>query len=141
MVGRNTIIKHGIVPAENTINWWSEIPESNFTAATQYLGLLTSLNKALEITDRLRDIDFVRYVPPGTILRAAGLFPLQADDKLVQQVIRAIGSNEKIPYPLLVQTRRHDKVHLVDGYAVASAAYYLNPERNIPCSIAHWDYE
>jgi hypothetical protein len=135
------MIKQGIVPAENTINWWSEIPESSFTAATQYLGLLTSLNKALEITDRLRDADFVRYQQSGAILRAAGLLPLQGDDKLVQQVMRAIDSKEHIPYPLLVQTRRQENIHIADGYAVISAAYHLNPERNIPAIIAPWDYE
>lgn len=141
MVGRNTIIKLGITPDENTINWTENIPEENFNSAIQYLALLTSLNKAVEISDRLRDFDYVRYQPPGTILRAAGLFPLHADDKLIQKKLREIGSKENIPYPLLVQSRRQDRVHLVDGHETVSAAYFLNPERHVPCVIVPWDYE
>lgn len=135
------MLKLGIMPQDNTINWTEDIPTEHYNSAIQYLALLTSLNKATEIADRLMDFDYVRYQPPGTILRAAGLFPLQADDKLIQKKMREIGSKENIPYPLLVQSRRQDKVHLVHGYEAVSAAYIVDPERNIPCVIAPWDYE
>ena len=130
-----------IEPQIDAINWTEDIPETNFNSAVQYLALLTSLNKSLEITDRLRDYDYVRYQFPGTILRATGLNPLQVTDKAVQNALRAIGSKETIPYPLLVQSRRQERIHVVDGYEAISAAHYLHPERNIPCIIVPWDYE
>ena len=135
------MLKLGITPDKDTINWTEDIPNENFNSAVQYLALLTSLNKAIEISDRLKDFDYVRYQPPGVVLRAAGLFPLHATINSVQKTIRDINSKAPIPFPLLVQSRRQEKVHIVDGYESISAAYYLNSERNIPCIIAPWDYE
>jgi hypothetical protein len=135
------MMKLGIVPEALTINWTEDIPDESFNSATQYLALLTSLNKAIEIADRLREYEYVRYQPSGTILRAAGLCALRDTDILVQNKIREIGSKSSIPYPLLVQSRRGDKVHLVDGYEAVSAAYHLAPERSVPCIIVPWDYE
>lgn len=130
-----------VLPELNSISWTENIPNDSYNSAIQYLALLTSLNKATEIADRLIDFDYVRYQPPGTILRAAGLFPLRMTDKQMQKIMRNINSKIALPYPLLVQSRRQDRVHLVDGYGAVTAAYTTDPERNIPCVIAPWDYE
>ena len=130
-----------IEPQTDVINWTEDIPIENFNSAVQYLALLTTRNKAMEIADRLKDFDYVRYQPPGLILMAAGLIPLQPTAKTVQNALRAINSKDPIPYPLLVQSRRGERTHIVSGYDVISAVHFVNPERNIPCVIAPWDYE
>lgn len=133
------IIKRGIVPDSQTISWMSYPQMHAFKRAQDYLKLITSLEKAVELMERLQENYELRYCRPGEILRAAALFPPVFPSDEFNKVIRDINSKVHFDPILLVRDEKNRRLHIADGFQVVTAAYFLDREATVPCHVTAWD--
>lgn len=133
------LIQAEIQPQDKTINWRAYPAIENFQRAQSYLELLTSLDKASEIVDRLQEDYELRYHGPGDILRAAGLFAPMLSNGECNKVIRDINSKLYLNPPLLVIDPKNTKLHIAHGYEVVAAVHFYDSGAKVPCHITAWD--
>lgn len=119
---------------------WRETPTSDdYTEAFQYLTLLTSLEKAQEITERLIDSENRMVRSTRDILLSSGVFSTQMGLMAHNNLRKRIAGNEEISPLLIVQTKNNSRIHVVSGFQSALGLYWLSEASRAHCIITAWE--
>ena len=123
------------------LSWKDKPDDEDYNNAFQYLTLLTSLNKANEIVDRLIESDNTLVRTVEDIIRASGVNYPRYDILTTQRLENAISGKENLSPILLVQAKDSSRVHVVSGYDALAALWHLQKGTRVPCILTAWESE
>jgi hypothetical protein len=124
---------------KHDIRWLPEPEDHDYTAAEDYLSLLTSKAEAARIADWLRELP-TRQRKAKDILRASQLPLLPASNTHVVKDQAKAASGERLSPVLLVRGQHGDKpLTIADGYHRVCAVYHIDEDAVIACRITGWD--
>lgn len=122
----------------STIKWLRTPEAHDYTAAVDFLSLITSPANARRIAGELQNSSVVEFKAKD-ILRASRLPMLPKDNHHVTHNLKKIDEGESIPPVLLVRGIAEAGVDLIiaDGYHRVCAIESLNEDLPIRCQIAN----
>lgn len=123
------------------LSWKDKPTPENYTNAFQYLSLLTSLQEANDIVERLIDSKNTLYRSVEDIIRAAGLNPPRNEYHYIMPHDLISPSKKSLSPILLVQAKDHSKVHIVDGYDTLMDLYSAQKGHRVACILTAWESE
>lgn len=127
-------------PINTPYIFWMETPSpEEYELAFQYLSIVTSLDKANEITERLMESYEVLFRSAGDILRAIGAIPPHPDNSSVLLLENRIASNKEISPILLVQGRNGGQAHVPYGIDTLWAVNNISRDMKVRCLVTGWE--
>ena len=121
------------------LNWKRTVSLQCYENAFQYLSLLTSLDKAHEITERIIDSENRLFRKADDIIRVSAPISPRFDYIAVKNLENKILSKESIDPVLLVQAKDSSRVHVVDGYETLIALWHLQKDAVVACVLTAWE--
>ena len=118
---------------ENII-WLDEPEEHDYTAATQYMDLITVTST--HYGTALSSAPMTKYKAKD-IFRASGLSLLGVSNSHIQKNIKKLKKGKKLSPILLVRDNKLRKVIVADGYHRLCTVYMIDEDAEIPCKIVH----
>ena len=120
---------------------WKEEPDAqDYPAATSYLSLLTTEERAKSLVEALEKAPIVHRFAKD-ILRASRLPPLPSGNVHVQGDLKKVAKGRRLSPVLLIAGDLSEDVPLTiaDGYHRICASYLLNEDAPIPCRMVDFD--
>ena len=114
------------------INWSSEVKESNYIGATNYLNLIYPFDIVPTLILKL-NVQLLREFEAKDIFRASGFNLLPNDNFHVKVTTSHIINEVEISPILLIKDK--GKLIIADGYHRLCAIYHYNEDSFIQCQI------
>lgn len=108
--------------------WKAAVDEHDYTAAFEYLTLLTEEENATVVVQRLRDQETILKRKAKDILRATQLPLLPQTDEYVARDLVEIANGKKLSPILYVRLR---VPIIADGYHRVCASYWCDPDTDV----------
>lgn len=128
--------KKGDILTAKQPRWREDVDDGSFIAAFKYLTLFMDDELAFFLTERLRDQQNVLTIRARDLLQAAGLPILDRTDVHVTHNLVNITNGIKLsPVLCLRGDRKHRSPLIANGYYRVCAAYYCDPDTEVPVKI------
>jgi hypothetical protein len=132
----NTIID----PQSIDINWKTELDNSDFAEAYEYLKLIFLPDDAMGMVNWLEDNPETVNVSTNNIVRAAGLNGPTMITKEIQAITRQINTGKVLTPPIIIPSPKQERIHIASGYDTICALYFKDSTLSIPCITTAWNF-
>lgn len=135
MEKRSKPAKRGDVLTAKRSRWCEDVDNGSMLAAFKYLSLLMDIELAFSLSQQFGEGESMTYIKVCELLRAVELPILNRADAHVTHELVAISNDIKLHPVLCLRGDRKRKPIIVDGYYRACAAYYCDPDVEVPVKI------
>ena len=123
-----------------TVQWEDQPSGDDYTAAYNYLTLLTTPKGATTVVNKLRKAPMDTRMAKD-VLRASNLPAVDEDNPHVKKHLKELDKGDKLHPVLLVVSipELYTALTVADGYYATSTAYAIDNTSEVPCKIVTFD--